>query len=197
MLIKPKSLVVVALSSVVIAGVLVSTLIGYYMYVELKETENSKVCMDAIRKLQARIFAKDIEASGLSFGMDQAGPLAGRPVIKGVVRNRSARRVYNILLRVKFIDAGGTSVYEVVFHPLEPTFGIDQLGSITLSYLKGPQRNSIEPASSKTFKRIMPNFPKELLIPAPAGKKDKKDRSSGRAYQWSGRLEWEVVNLNL
>jgi hypothetical protein len=197
MLIKPKSLVVVALSSIVIVGVIISTLVGYYMYVELKETENAKVCSETIRKLQARIFAKDIDIADLSFGMESAGSLKDRPVIKGVVRNRSARRVYNVLLKVRFLDAGGSSAYEVIFHPLEPTFGIDQIGSITMSYLKGPKRDSLEAGSSKTFKRIMPNFPRELLSSSRVVRKDKKSKISKRTYQWPGRLDWEVVSLNL
>ncbi len=197
MLIKPKSLIVIFLSSIVISSVLIFTLIGYYMYIELKERDTEKARADSIKKIQAKIFSKYIEIAQLSGEIETSGPLKGRPSIAGVIKNTSARPLCNILLKVKFLDTKKASIYEVVFQPLEPTFGIDQLGSMTMSYLAGPPKNFLEPNSSKVFKRLVPNCPRELFKPVAESAKGKKGKTQKRLSQWSGGLAAEVVSVSL
>ena len=197
MFIKSKSLIVVTLSSVVISSVMIFTLIGYYMYIELKERENERVCLDSIKKIQAKIFSKYVEISQLSCEIETSGPLKGRPTITGVIRNLSARRLYNIVLKVKFLDSEKASIYEVVFQPLEPTFGIDQLGPMTMSYLAGSQKNFLEANASKIFKRLVPNCPRELFGSVPQSRKGKKKTLQKKIGQWSSGLTSEVMSVSL
>jgi hypothetical protein len=196
MFIKPKSLIVVILSSVVISSVLIFTLIGYYMYIELKERDVEKACSDSIKKMQARIFSKHIEISQLSCEMGTSGPLKGKAVISGVVKNSSGRRLASIVIKVKFLDTEGASMYEVMSQPLEPTFGLDQLGSLTRAYLAPSQRNFLEPNSSRAFKRIIPNCPQEILRTLAPSRKGKKSATKRRS-QWSGQLTAEVMSVSL
>jgi len=197
MLIKRKSLIVVALSTIVITAALTSTLIGYYMYLELKGREDERASSEAIKRLQAKIFSKYVDIVGLSYGIEASGPLKGKPTIKGVVANRSTRRLYNVILKVKFLDKDGAPMYEVIFQPQEPAFRIDQLGAMTKAYLTGPKKNYLEADSSSAFKRVIPNCPKELLKGADSGKRPKNFPASKRLGRWSGRLIAEVISLNL
>src|SRR3989338_2389949 len=107
MLIKKKSFLVVVLSSIVIFSVLIFTLIGYYMYIELRARDDEKIAQDAIKKIGSRILSKYVAASGLSCALEASGAMKGRVVLKGSLINRSRRDLYNIVLKVKFIDARG------------------------------------------------------------------------------------------
>ncbi len=199
MLIKRKSLIVVVLSTIVISTVLACTLIGYYMYLELKEREDERACSNSIKKLEAKIFSKYVDIKGLSYGIEPSGPLKGKPTIKGIIKNRSTRQLYNIILKVKFLDEDGASIYEVIFQPQEPVFGINQLGVMTKAYLTGPQKNMVLEANySIAFKRTVPNCPKELLQASGSSKRAKSGPApSKKIGRWSGRLTAEVISLSL
>ncbi len=197
MLIKRKSIIVVALSAVVISVALTSTLIGYYVYLEIKGREDERGSSDAIKRLEAKIFSKYVDIGGLSYGIEPSGALRGKPVIKGVIANRSTRRLYDIVLNVKFIDEDGASIYEVIFQAQEPAFGIDQLGVMTRAYLTGSQKSYLEANSSSAFKRIVPNCPTELLKAAGSGKGGKDEAASKKTTRWSGKLTAEVISLGL
>lgn len=194
--IKPKSMIVAIVSSIVISAVLMSTLIGYYMYVELRARDEEKAAVDFMRSAQSRIFSKYVDVSQLSSEIASSGPLKGKPVIKGIVSNRSARRLSAIVVKVKFLDVGEASIYEVVFQPLEPAFGIDQLGPMTMSYLTGASRNALEANSSRAFKHIIQRCPRELFHLL-SQKKGKEKTPPRRMRQWSGGLVAEVISVGL
>ena len=191
-LIKPKSALVVILSSAVIASALIFSLIGYYVYSELREQKSAIACAETLKKLQARMLIKRVALSELSCEVETSGPLKGATVIKGVVTNSSGRPLHSIVVKVKFLDASGASIYEALLQPLEPTFGLHQLGSATMSYLTGMPTNFLAPNISKTFKSIIRNYPKGLLAP-PAARPSLRAKKS----RWSGRLLGEVISVGI
>ena len=75
MIIKKKSLIVALVSGYVIASVLVLTLIGYAVYLELKNENFIRSYELLLQKLHAKNYSKYIEFSKLSAGIGSSGPL--------------------------------------------------------------------------------------------------------------------------
>ena len=113
-LIKKKSLVVALISSFVISLVLVMTLIGYAVYLELKDEELKQSYNIMLEKVNARVYSKYIEIARLSAAIEPSGALKGQPVVEGILRNRGYRDILDIILRVKFLEIGRASCRERV-----------------------------------------------------------------------------------
>jgi len=196
MFIKPKSIVVSIVSSIVVSAVLVFTFIGYYMYIELKARDDEKTSLDLLRKVKSQIFSKYIEISKLTCAIEksvQAG--RGRPAIRGIIKNRGPIGLYDIVLRVKFLDSKGASLYEVIFHPLEPTYGTNPIGHITQSYLLGYKKGILNANSTNAFRYVIPNCPKEIADSFLALNKGQISTQPKKARGWEGSLTWEVISV--
>ena len=71
MLIKKKSLVVALISSLVICLVLVVNLIGYLIYLELKDKDLDKAYHVMLHRVNAKVYAKHIEIVKLSASFER------------------------------------------------------------------------------------------------------------------------------
>jgi len=189
-LIKKKSLVVALISSFVISLVLVMTLIGYAVYLELKDEELKQSYNIMLEKVNARVYSKYIEIARLSAAIEPSGALKGQPVVEGILRNRGYRDILDIILRVKFLDQDGAIMYEVIFHPQEPALGSSILTQVAIPYLSEASKTQIRPEGSLPFKRILAGCPPEILSGL------KNDRPSGKStLRWSGRLDYDVLSV--
>ena len=191
MLIKKKSLIVALVSSFVICLVLIMTLVGYAVYLELKDEESRKVYQAMLQKVNAQYYAKHIEVARLSATVESAGALKGQPVVEGIVRNSGYKDISDILLKVKFLDRDGAILYEVVFHPQEPSLGSSSLPNVSIPYFSEHAKTVIRPEGSLPFKRILTNCPAEIIGELKNGKAAK-----GVAGRWSGRFDYEILAIN-
>jgi len=187
MLIKKKSLIVALVSSFVIASVLVLTLVGYVAYTELKGEELRRAYQGLLQKINAKVYSKYIEIANLDAEIEPQGVLRGKPVIAGLIRNQGNRGVSNILVKVKFLDADGAMLYEVIFRPQEPSLGTQ----FSIPYLTGYSKVVLKPGSELPFKRILVNCPVEILNELKTGRGFTK--VSGR---WSGKFASEILSID-
>ena len=187
MLIKKKSLVVSLISGCVISAVLALTLVGYAVYLELKNDELSNAYDLMLANVQAKFYAKYIEVARLGAAIETSGALKGKPVIEGIVRNHGYKDVSDMVLRVTFLDRGGAILYDVAFHPQEPALGSASLSQVAIPYLAVPSSGAIRPEGSRTFKRILTDCPPEILAELTGS------GSSATSRKWSGRLDYEVL----
>ena len=190
MIIKKKSLIVALVSSFVIASVLVWTLIGYVIYLEFKDEESKRMYHGVLEKLNARIYSRYIEISKLTVAISSTGPLRGNPMISGVIKNNGARTITDMLLKVKFLDQDNAIIYEVIFHPQEPSLGSASLTQVTIPYLSTSSKIAIAPNDLLPFKKILINCPKEIL----ASMKKWTDFAK-RPSRWAGKLRFEVLAI--
>ncbi len=192
MIIKKKSLIVALISSIVISSVLVLTLVGYVMYIELKGEEFKRSYVELLRKANAKFYSKYVEVSKLSAALVGTGALRGRPIIEGLVKNTGYKDIADLLMKVKFLDRDGAVIYEVVFHPQEPSLGSASLTQgLAIPYLSSPSRLIIKYNDSMPFKKILTNCPKEILEELKKGAGFAKSRG-----RWSGTLSFEVLSLD-
>lgn len=192
MIIKKKSLIVALISSVVISSVLILTLVGYVVYIELKGEEFRRSYLELLHKANAKFYSKYVEVSKLSVALVGTGALRGWPIVEGLIRNTGYKDIADLLMKVKFLDRDGAIIYEVVFHPQEPSLGSASLTQgLAIPYLSSPSKVSIKPNDSLPFKKILANCPKEILEELKKGAGFAKTRG-----RWSGRLSFEVLSLD-
>lgn len=192
MKIKKKSLIVALISSIVICLVLVVNLAGYLIYLELKDDELTKIYRMNLQKVNAKVYSKHIEIARLGASFDMMGPLSGEAVLEGIVRNDGYRDITDLFIKVKFLDRDGAVLYEVAFHPLEPSLGYyGAFTPIPISHLSDSSASVIRPESSLPFKKILTNCPEEILseLKAHAG-------SPGGKSRWAGKFDYEILSVD-
>lgn len=191
MLMKKKSMIVAIASGLVISSVLILTLAGYILYLEIKSEEFKRSYAALLAKVNARVYSRKIEIAGLESKVEISGALKGKAVIEGVFKNNGYREISDILLKVKFLDRDGAVIYETVLRPLEPSLGTSALPDVTIPYLYTPSRASVRPGSSMAFKKILSNCPKEVS----AELRGAKGLAKG-SDRWPGKLVYEIVSLD-
>jgi hypothetical protein len=188
MLIKKKSLIVALVSGFVICLVLITTLVGYAVYLELKDDESRKAYQAQLYKANAKFYAKYIDIDRLGALTETSGALRGQPVVVGIVRNRGYKDISDMLMKVKFLDRDGAIIYEAVFHPQEPSLGSSSLTKVSIPYLSESSKSVIRPEGSLPFKRILAGCPREISAELEKGAPAQKS-----AGKWSGRLDYEIL----
>jgi hypothetical protein len=187
MLLKKKSLVVAIISSFIICGSLVLTLAGYLVYLELKDKELQSTYQQLLQKVNAKFYSRHIEISGLTAATENTGTLKGKPVVEGVLTNKGYREVADILMLIRFMDKDGAVLYEVVFHPQEPSLGASSLTQVALPYISSHPKTSIKPGAAFPFKKILTNCPKEIS--------SELNREVVRGA-WPGKLEADIISIS-
>ncbi len=191
MIIKKKSLLVALVSSVLISMVLVTTIVAYLLYIEMRDRNFRSSYDAAMKKASARAYAKQIEFFRLKAVTGEEGPLKGRLLVEGVLINNGNRAISDMLVRIKFRDTDGAVIYEVVFHPQEPTLGISILAHVPIPSLSEPQRVPIDPGNRLIFKRVLTDCPREIAMAIREG----GVRRAGTGRAWSGTLEPEILSM--
>ncbi len=190
MLIKKKSLVVALVSSLVIALVLILTLAGYFIYLEFKGEEFRRHYQELLGKAKAKVYSKYIEIEKLDARIENAGALKWKPIVEGVVTNKSAKDILNLVLKISFLDKDNAVIYETELRPQEPALGGPALSHVNIPYLYNSPRTVLKPDKPAAFKKIISNCPTEIFLELREGEKPKK--AFGR---WSGKLTAHAVSL--
>lgn len=191
MLIKKKSLLVSLVSSFVIALVLILTLVGYFVYIELKGEEFRRKYQDLLGEAKARVYSKHIDIFGIDAKIENAGTLKGKPVIEGVVINKGERSVYDIALKVSFLDKDGAIIYETVLEPQEPSLSQSMIPRVNIPYLYTAPRRMLKSGERIAFKKIIESCPTEIFIELREGNEPKKTFG-----KWSGKLSAQLSSLD-
>ena len=190
MLIKKKSLVVALISSFIICGVLVLTLVGNLFYLELKDKELTNTYTRLLHTVNARIYGRHIDVFQLIATIEKEGALKGKPVIEGAITNKGKKAITDIVMKARFLDEGGAVLYEVTFRPQEPPLGSSSLTQTTFPYLSSPAKAVIKPGETLAFKKILSHCPDEILAEL------KRQAVSGKTGgKWPGRLSAEMSSV--
>jgi len=191
MIIKKKSLVVALVSSFIICGVLVLTLVGYLAYLELKDKELRSSYQQLLQKVNARLYARHISISGFVTTMKTTGSLKSKAVMEGSITNNGYREISDILIMVKFRDKDDAVLYEVVFHPQESSSGAPRLTQVALPYLSGTPKTALKKGATLAFKKMLTHCPDRIL-----SELEKAGGPSGGQPRWSGRLDFEILSVS-
>lgn len=190
MIIKKKSLIVALVSSFVIALVLVLTLVGYLVYLEIRERNVQYAYQELLAKVNARVYARHLVVSGLAARIDNVGPLKGKPVVEGAIKNSGTRNVTDLALKVKFLDGNGATVYETAFAPHEPSLGAMALSQVNIPYLNSSPKAIMRPGGSLPFKHVLSNCPPEISSALQDKENMRKDS------RWNNALAYEIIAID-
>lgn len=190
-IIKRKSLIVGLISSIVIALVLILTLVGYYIYLELKAEKFKLHYQELLGRTKAKIYSKYIEIEKLDARIENTGVLKGKPIIEGIVTNKGPKDVINLAIKVSFLDNDSAAIYETEFHPQEPALGSSALPLVNIPYISSPTKITLKSNESLVFKKVISNCPTEIFLELREG--DRPKRTFGK---WSGKLTSQVASLD-
>lgn len=192
MILKKKSLIVALVSGFILSCVLILTLLGYSAYTEIKSEESKIYYRYMLGRLNARIYEKHIEVSGLTAKTEDAGALKGRNVAAGTFKNAGDKDVSEILMKIKFFDRDGAVIYETTFDPREPALGSGAIPQVEIPYISKHTGIITKKGSSAPFKKILDNCPPEIASSINSLSGFSKDRGI-----WSGKLGFELVSIEL
>lgn len=190
-LIKRKSLIVGLISSLVIALVMVLTLVGYFIYLELNAEKFRLNYQELLCRTKAKIYSKYISIEKIDAKIENTGSLKGKPIIEGLVTNKGTKDAQNLIIRVSFLDKGDAVIYEMDFHPQEPALGSIAFPHVNIPYISSPAKLTLKKAQTYAFKRIISNCPTEIFLELREGDKPKKTFG-----KWSGKLSAQTVSLD-
>jgi hypothetical protein len=159
MVLKSKNILVILFSSVIIAIVLLSTLLGYSLYVEWKNDSRSVKYNNSMYILTAEMFKSDIVISNVVVRMGEHGPFRGQPIIEGDIKNNSPKPVNLLTVEVFFENPDGSVVYKDRLLPL----GGSRFAHSTLFSGVEPGQEILLPGNSKVFRHIFRNCPPEVV----------------------------------
>jgi len=192
MILKKKSLIVTLVSAFVLSCVLILTLIGYVAYVEIKNEESKISYRYSLGKVNAKIYEKHVEVSGLAAKMEDAGALKGKNIVEGILKNRGNKNISELLVKIKFFDRDGAVIYEMLFDPREPALGSGVMSEVSIPYISTHAKMITKRGEAIPFKTILTNCPAEISSSISNASGLSKDRG-----KWSGKLGYEIVSVEL
>ena len=117
MRLKPRTIPVIALSSLIIASVLALTIFGFYAYLEWKEKNMRRNYKLLLYDLNGQLFDKYITVN-LQAKIERDGIFKGEPVVWGAIENKSNKKIYSLKLKIAFSNLTQQVVYVDTFYPI-------------------------------------------------------------------------------
>lgn len=145
MIVKKKSILVIILSIMLISLVLITTLIGYYLYLNWKEENTKSLYLTSLYELNAKLYAKYISITSILIKIDEEEFFKDKPIMEGHIKNTSNKKIRSLKLKISLLDKDGRVLYMDLFYPLR----ID-----SHSYLA--------PNDAISFKHLLKNCPKDI-----------------------------------
>lgn len=159
MRIKRKHAQVIIYSSMIIAICLITTLLGYSIYIQWKKDAFASKYRNSIYKLTAELFEDDVILANVDVKMPGDDVFPRVPLIEGKLKNNSGKTVTSILIELAFLAPDGRVLYKGWFHPL----GERRFGSTVFMTSSGKTRNVLLPGEGVSFRYLLRNCPREVV----------------------------------
>lgn len=152
-------MILVIFSSAIIGVVMISTIVGYGIYVQWKEDIHTVRYRDLIYKLTAEIFRKDIEIAGVKAEFEHGDLVSAIPVLEGKIKNNSSKTITSLTVELIISRPDGYVLYKNWYYPL---------GEVALSespFFSGRKRGeeTLRQGDILTFRFPLKNCPAEVL----------------------------------
>jgi len=186
-MIKPKSIIVIFISSFVISLVLVLTIAGLSLYLGWKEKDSERIHSVEIDKLNASLYEKFIDVSDLKAKKGKEGIFKDNYIIEGLVKNNGFRTVSSISLEIDFLNASREAIHTETFKPLQSAVPSSKLSIGSLFILTSGKELPLARGQSMRFKHIL-SCQKKKDVVSPI----KNNRFATNPNEWSGRFSNRV-----
>lgn len=160
MFLKKKHIIVVMVSSFIVSLVLVSTILGYNLYLQYKKDTFRIKYRNSIAKITADLFSKDLVLSNMKirFYENDAKIPADMPVFEGAVKNNSNKTVTLLIIEMSFQDPNGRVLYKDWFYPI----GEGRSENISSHYAGNRTGRVLLPGEGVSFRYILKNCSADL-----------------------------------
>ena len=163
MFLRSKHANVIVYSSIVIAVVMVSTLVGYILYIQWKEDSFALRYRNSIYKLTAAMFKSEILLSNVSIRPWEESAHVDVPIFEGSIKNNSSKALTSVTVEISFRRPDGSVVYKSWVHPL----GEKESMARPVLPVMGHARSVLLPGEGMSFSQMLKNCPKEVLTSLP------------------------------
>lgn len=154
MLFTRKHITVVLFSSVIIAVVFISTIVGYTLYIQWKKDAVALTYRNTIYRIKADILKDDIVISNIHARIADEGAFKGMPILEGTVENKTKKTVTSLLIEVSFVSEDGSVLYKDRVFPL---------GEGSSFIVMGETSRLFSPGGEISFKHLLRNCPIDVI----------------------------------
>ena len=158
MRLKPRTIPVIALSSLIIVSVLALTIFGFYAYLEWKEKNIKRNYRFLLKDINGQLFDKYIVVN-LRAKIERGGAFKGKPVVSGTITNKSNKKIYSLKLKIAFSRPSEQVVYVDTFYPI----GLELESPINIVDIVKKTKNFLSEGDSISFTHQLKNCPTEVL----------------------------------
>lgn len=190
MMIKPKSIVVIVLSSILISAVILLTISGQSLYLGWKEKESARLHRNKLALLNAILYGGLIEVEGLQAKYDNEGLHKGKCSVEGTIKNKGYRTVTSIKIAIEFLNRSGNNIYTERLYPLKNPILAKRRTIAALSLFTSGKEAALAPNEHLRFKHIL-GEQKEKSIISPI----KYKRYATNPNEWSGKFNYRITEV--
>jgi len=158
MRLKPRTIPVIALSSLIIVSVLALTIFGFYAYLEWKEKNIRRNYRLLLEDINGQLFYKYIIVN-LRAKIEKGGTFKGKPVVSGAIINKSNKKIYSLKLKIALSRPNEQVVYIDTFYPI----GLEFESPINIGDIAKKTKNFLSEGDSISFTHQLKNCPTEVL----------------------------------
>lgn len=184
---KKKNIYVIIVSLLISLLVIVSSFLGFIVYLQWHQLELSAKQNEILERLDTISYIKEIEVAKIDLSVSFKNIL----MLDGKVKNNGKREVDSMTLKINFLDRLNQPVYSYLIYPLEPFRAPSFLKEIYLAQFVSLGRISIEPGKTAAFKDILWRCPAKLV------KMQRRKAFSSAPGEWCGKIVSEVTWLRL
>jgi hypothetical protein len=159
MFIKKKHIQVILFSSITIAVVLITTVIGQGLYIQWKKDSFAAKYRNSIYELSAELFKGDVILSNVDVRSEKDGMSNEVPYMSGDIKNNTGKTITSLLVEIYFAAPDGGVLYKSWIYPLEEA----QLAGGNLFFGKVRKEAVLLPGESLSFRQMLRNCPQEVV----------------------------------
>jgi len=189
MFIKRKHRLVIVFSSLIVAVVFVSTLLGYNLYVQWKGDSVSVRYRNSIYKLSAELFRDEIDISSVSIETDKHNVQTSLPFVKGSLKNKTEKAVSSILVEVFFQRHDGSVIYRDWIYPLGESL---PARAGVFIFRRSKTHNILLPGEGISFRHSLRNCPDEIV-----GRFSDKDNFAKKEDKNKIKIVYSIAGLKV
>jgi len=187
---KLKSILVIALSSILISAVILLTIVALSLFINYKENESARRHNESLASLNARLYGRYVTVRDIRAKYEKRGIHKGKCLLEGLIKNNGYRTLSSVELKVDFLNASGYSIHTERLHPLAASIMPRKTTIAALSLITSGREVPILPGKSLRFTHVL-SEQKDKNIVSPI----KNRRYATNPKEWSGDFNHRITRI--
>lgn len=186
---KPKSIIVIIFSSLLISAVILLTILALSVYVGWKDKEAVVLHRERMAMLNAKFYGPFIAIEGLKAEYGKKD-IKDKFVLEGIVKNTGLRTVTSLKIEVGFLNRNKDIIYVERFYPLKVSLPPLTKTIAALSLFTSGKERVLLPNEGVRFTQVLTEQKdKDIISPI------KYKRYATNANEWSGEFKTDITRI--